>query len=567
MWRAIQQGLARRALPPSDAVVVCGGFHLFLDRQDPVPPPEPPAGTVYTSVVPYSFFRISELSGYGAGNRAPQFYQSVWELGPDGDLEELLAKHSVAILKRARKEGEAVSPADAISVAQHARMLAGLRRRQAPILDDIHDAVVTCCCKGSLADRGRYLLRAIDAVDIGSRIGSVTPELGRLPLVNDFYAQLSALGLAEVVEQEKKQTVRLDKREDEGRRQSAFLHRLLFLELPLVELAEGASRSSGTIFRETWRLKWSPKVETDLTERSLYGDTVEAAALSRLREELAVHAESAGRTARGLAEALDMQLPTLADEVERACAVAIGADPRFVSLAEGLQHLSLLGRNLEYHQQRREAIRALVEQCYDRACFSLPEAASAPENEQAAVVDGLRVTAEALLADSEGLLERDVLVQHVKSAAEASSVPFLRGAFVGMLAELRVVPPEETAAAVAAFAREPRERMVVAGEFLDGLLAACRTSLMLGADPLAGAVDELLKAADHEAFLIMLPRLRAAFDRLHERQRATLAERVAIRYGLKKADVIVRLGTSVAAGALMARIDEQTGRVLAEWDL
>jgi hypothetical protein len=29
----------------------------------------------------------------------------------------------------------------------------------------------------------------------------------------------------------------------------------------------------------------------------------------------------------------------------------------------------------------------------------------------------------------------------------------------------------------------------------------------------------------------------------------------------------VRLGTSVAAGALMARIDEQTGRVLAEWDL
>jgi hypothetical protein len=90
---------------------------------------------------------------------------------------------------------------------------------------------------------------------------------------------------------------------------------------------------------------------------------------------------------------------------------------------------------------------------------------------------------------------------------------------------------------------------------------------MLGADPLAGAIDELLKAADHEAFLIMLPRLRAAFDRLHERQRATLAERVAIRYGLKKADVIVRLGTSVAAGALMARIDEQTGRVLAEWDL
>jgi hypothetical protein len=100
--------------------------------------------------VPYSFFRISGLSGYGAGNRASQFYQSVWELGPEGDLEEFLARHAVAILKRARREGESVSSADAISVAQHARMLAALRRPPAPILDDIHDAVITCCCKGSL---------------------------------------------------------------------------------------------------------------------------------------------------------------------------------------------------------------------------------------------------------------------------------------------------------------------------------------------------------------------------------------------------------------------------------
>ena len=44
------------------------------------PPPMPPAGTVYTTVVPYSFFRVSEMAGYGAGNRAPQFYQSCFEL-------------------------------------------------------------------------------------------------------------------------------------------------------------------------------------------------------------------------------------------------------------------------------------------------------------------------------------------------------------------------------------------------------------------------------------------------------------------------------------------------------
>ena len=308
-------------------------------------------------------------------------------------------------------------------------------------------------------------------------------------------------------------------------------------------------------------------METELTERSLYGDTVEAAALARLREQLAEDMESAARVSARLRDALDMDLPSLADEIERACGVAVATDPRFVSLAEGLQNLQLLRRHLAYQERRGKGLDDLVEQCFDRACFSLPEAASAPEAEQEAVVNGLRIVAEALLGDDSGRLGRDVLVQHVRSASEASEVPFLRGAFMGKLAELRVVPPEETAALLAAYAREPVERMVAAGEFLDGMLASCRTSVLLGAEHLVAAVDDLLNAADHESFLVMLPRLRSAFDRLHERQRSTLADRVASRYGLKDAEEVTRLSATVAVTALVARLDEQAGRILAEWGL
>lgn len=189
-----------------------------------------------------------------------------------------------------------------------------------------------------------------------------------------------------------------------------------------------------------------------------------------------------------------------------------------------MAHLQVLQGHLAY-QQRRAGLDDLVEQCFDRACFSLPEAASAPEDEQEAVVDGLRILSEALLGDGGDRLDKDVLVQHVRGAAEASTVPFLRGAFLGMLAELRVVPPEDTAQAVAAYAQAAR---------------------------------------DH---LIMLPRMRAAFERLHERRRLTLADKVARRYGIKEAEELTQLGTSVEAGAVMARLDEETGRILAEWDL
>lgn len=42
---------------------------------------------------------------------------------------------------------------------------------------------------------------------------------------------------------------------------------------------------------------------------------------------------------------------------------------------------------------------------------------------------------------------------------------------------------------------------------------------------------------------------------------------MARRYGIKEAEELTQLGTSVEAGAVMARLDEETGRILAEWDL
>jgi hypothetical protein len=39
--------------------------------------------------VPFSYFRVSELTGYGAANRAPKSYQVVWD--PRGLLRDVAA--------------------------------------------------------------------------------------------------------------------------------------------------------------------------------------------------------------------------------------------------------------------------------------------------------------------------------------------------------------------------------------------------------------------------------------------------------------------------------------------
>jgi hypothetical protein len=109
--------------------------------------------------------------------------------------------------------------------------------------------------------------------------------------------------------------------------------------------------------------------------------------------------------------------------------------------------------------------------------------------------------------------------------------------------------------------------MTTAGDFLDGILAVSRTSLLVHADDLVEALDDLLRAADWDPFLVMLPRLRAAFERLHRHQRDSVAANVAERYGLKKGQQLTELSTSVAAAAWIARLDARVGDIMARWDL
>jgi hypothetical protein len=565
--KVIRETLAARKLKPQDAAVVCGGFHLFLDRADREPPPECPAGTVYTTVVPYSYFRISELSGYGAGNRAPQFYQTCFDLAAAGRADDIALEHTVAVLRQMRKDGDPLSTADAIAVTHHAGMLARLRGRGHPTLDDIHDALVTCCCKGNPADEGAKLRHAMDAAGVGNRIGKVTPKLGRLPIVNDFHTQLADLDLGEVLGKEKRLSVRLDKRDPLAARRSAFLHRLTFLEVPFAALTTTGGDFSGTLFREDWQLKWEPRTEPALTEQTLYGDTVEAAAVNRLREAVAKAGTQAGESSAQLLQAVDMDLPGLVQTAGDACGRAIDLDPTFVSQTHALRNLGRLAQYAVFRGLRRDVLDDLLTRCYDRACFALPDAAAVPEEEQAGVVEGLVSVAEVVQRADADRYDRALFAEAAKRAAAESPVPFLRGAFLGLLCEIRELPPEALAAEVAGLARAAPDRMVTAGDLLDGMLAVSGSSLMLGADALVAAVDDLLKAAEWESFLVMLPRLRAAVERLSNPHKDSLAGTVARRYGLAQASEVRAAIGNLAATVLVARLDAAVAATLKDWPL
>lgn len=577
MWRTIRGELKRRKLPPEQAMVVCGGFHLFLDRADDTPPPELPEGTVYCTVTPYSFLRTSELSGYGAGNRAPRYYQRLWEAfdakarpGDDDPAVEAMVRHVVAVLAKGRARTEGLSSADAIAVTQHARMLASLRGRPAPILDDVRDALIACCCKGRLDEEGAPLAEAMEVAEVGSAVGKVTPALGQLPLVNDFHGQLDALELDGVMSKDRKLKLTLDLREERDARRSAFLHRLVFLEVPIGKPPERGKGDGATLFREQWMLAYSPGIEDALVERTLYGDTIEAAALALLEEQLAASARQAGEACRRLVDAVAMDLPALIVRLEAAAGHAVDSDKQFGSLCEALVHLLVLDRLAGQRRLTRDVIAELVRRCFAHACFEIPNVASVPAEDQEPTIAHLKSLAEAVqgsatAGDGDAALDRDLFVENVTSAALATTVPFMQGAFAALLSEMRAVDPADLARRVAAFARARPEAMVMAGEFLDGAFAVAKTSILLGAGELVAAIDELIRTATWDQFVVLLPRVRHAFERLHERQRLTFSERVAEAYGIKEAAEVAKLHTSVGAAVQMAAIDAEVAAIMKEW--
>ena len=101
MRRRIQETLAD-GVKPEQVLAIVGAFHA------PVLGPEFPAMTddelgrlrrrpSKLTLMPYSYFKLSSQSGYGAGNHAPAYFERVWEQLNAGGFDELPHRYMWAV--------------------------------------------------------------------------------------------------------------------------------------------------------------------------------------------------------------------------------------------------------------------------------------------------------------------------------------------------------------------------------------------------------------------------------------------------------------------------------------
>lgn len=580
MWQKIQQHMKpRQKETDKKPVVVCGGLHMFMlkpsvSESSVSEPSEPESvkkdnfaaltfGQEYHTIVPFSYDRISEHSGYKAGNRAPYFYQKIWQaLAEKMTVSESVYEHIQYLIHYARKKGQPLSSADAVSSVQHALMLSQLRHRKSPILDDMLDAIMTCCCKGNPEQEGLLLQRILLAALTGHKKGHVSVAVAQLPLVKDFYRALKEHLLEHDHQYEYAQHIQLDTRDVKQKATSIFLHRLHYLNVPFAELIE-KKNDHGLVFKARWSYHLRSGTQERLIELSQYGDTLEAVVIHQLQHTLSNSVLMSDISAV-LLNALDMALPQTVMHAQTLCQRALVDDHHFVSLTQGFTNLLLCQQRLALVDFQVESLQPLLLQCFRYASHALLAVSNAPADEEKAIVQGLLQLCQAYLSDEQPALGRDNFIDCLNQVANASPVPFLRGCFCGALMELRERSPAALAAEICQYQYAAAEQIIECSLFIEGVIALSHTSILLGAKEIITAIDQLLETAEQPVFEQMMVHLRAAFERLNQVQRLRLADVVAQHYGLTASEQL-NLNASVATAKAFARLDNQVADIMHHW--
>lgn len=501
---------------PDRGVVVCGAFHApaLTDAEPAMTDAErnalPRADSVLT-LMPYSYPRLSSQSGYGAGNRAPSYFELLYDEQARGTPARARASYFAAVARGLRQGGQVRSSAEVIEAVRLAEALAAMNDAPAPVLRDLQDAARTLLGQGEQAP----ITKAQRAVEVGAAVGRLPEGVSQTALQDDFRQLVSTLRLQKFVKDEP-QELELDLRQDrfaktkEGalldRSRSTFLHRLAVLE---VGFGAPAAREQKGTSREKWKVQWTPECEVRLAERSLLADSIEGAAALHLAERLAA-AKDTGEATEVVLRAVDCELASaLAVALRRVQELAVD-EGGFAAAAKGAADLAEVVRYGTVRDVDPAPLRPVLSQLFLRGALLLFDATVCADDARAQVSQGMERLHEVAFLGEEGL-EPEPWVEALLQVADSDSRnSYLSGLAAALLIERGRLGDAAIDAEVSRRLSPGTEADVGVGWF-EGLVQRNRAALFLRPAlwaALARYVDEL----DADAFRRALLYLRRAFS-------------------------------------------------------
>jgi hypothetical protein len=531
MVRHIREAIAAGVAPGKIAVVVGAAHAAAFVAGDVDPALERRfAASVPTeiTIIPYSFTRLAAQVGYGAGNRAPRYYQKAHDAGCDytrATLEVL-----IEFTEHLRVRGFAASLADTIEAYRLAVTLAAIRDKHAPGLDEIREATIATLCRGEASHVDAFLWPQV----VGKTVGRVGARIGKNSLQTEFWREALARGLPRSDEPEDF-TLRLG--DPVQAETSVFLHRLRVADIPYasyggsqavaqrggapVDEAGGAQALARV--REHWTAQWTPSTDVALVERIIYGDTLLQVTERRLAEALGA-ATRAAAAADVVMEAVVCGAPEAMPEALAATERLAATDDDVVSLAGATRALSGLvsyGTSRAAIAGAEGVIAELADKTFTRAVLRIEGASRGDDDAVAPARIAIRILHE--IAVSQARFDTSLWFQ---TAGELVGSERIHGACAGMLAGLLYLADRLDDAAVAAIAALRLSNTAdpgAAAAFLEGFLSV-NALVLVKNRAIVAALDGFVQSVADGRFRDVLPVLRRAFAGLGATERRYLLD-------------------------------------------
>ena len=547
-WRAenlVREAFMRRQIEaamaaghaPEKIVAIVGAFHA------PVMTGEFPAMTDAElaslrrraskfTLMPYSYFKLSSQSGYGAGNQAPAYFELLWEALEQNDLAILPSRYLSLVARHMRESGTHRSTAEVIEGVRLANTLAALKDGLAPTLADLRDSAITLIGGGELS----AVKDAVVRVEVGTAIGELPKGVSRTSIQADFERELTRLKL-DKYKTTVKQELSLDLRENRQAKstesafldlnRSSFFHRLRILGVGFVMPLRTSQQSSN--WAEKWVLQWSPESEIQLIEAVLLGETVELATGYKFKTTLE-RCESIAQAAEVVKDACQCGMMKSMEAARKRLQELSAASSEMTAIAHAAHVLGLIVRYGDVRKFDPEPLLPLVEELFVQGALALHSAAGC-DNETAGRMFVAMDELNQLALEHADRVDEPLWTHRLRRLSDADDRnPLLSGYACAILLERGLLANDELVREVSRRLSPGVPADLGAGWF-EGLSRRNRYAL-LARQVLWVQLADYIAALDEDHFRRSLVFLRRAFGDFSAREKRQIAENLGEHWGV-----------------------------------
>jgi hypothetical protein len=537
--RAQMERVIKEGHKPEKVVVITGAYHvpaLVADTFSPVDLSTLPKREINTTLMPYSNFKLSSQSGYGAGNHAPAYFQMMWKALQEGQYDKLPAYYLSKIVRALRKNGTYRSTAEVLEGTRLAIALASFRQSQ-PTLKDLRDAATVSLGHGDFS----VIVDATTRVEIGSEIGELPDGVSQTPIQEDFIRRLKSLKLTKY-RTNTLTPIQLDLRENRRVKsqeaafldlnRSFFFHQLQVLEIKFA-VKQNYQQDDAT-WAEHWNLHYHPEVEIQLVESTLLGETIELAAAYQLREQLNA-CKNVGEAARIVRVSYMCGMLEMMEAARDTVALLSVDSADFVENAHAISELTRIIHFGDVRKLETTSLIPLVERLFLRGTLLLMDAAACNDERAKAVMKAIQEMNENAQELYEHVDEKLWYETLTEVYLRDDLNPLLSGYCCGVLLEKNLINSQELEEEVSRRLSPGIPADIGAGWF-EGLCMSNKYALLSRAY-LWEKMDVYLSTLSDEEFRRSVVFLRRSFTQFSSSDRSKVAEILGSIWGVDELQV------------------------------